>query len=141
MRAQKKEILITSGGKNVSPSYIENIMKLSSYINQAVVFGEGKDYLTAILTLNQEEIFRYAVNNDLKFSDYSDLVSRKEITDLIQREIDIKNSELAKIEQIRKFKILKDEFRQDRGEVTPTFKVKRKNVTERYKDIVDKMYE
>jgi long-chain acyl-CoA synthetase len=138
---RKKEILITSGGKNVSPSYIENILKLSSYINQAVVFGEGKDYLTAILTLNQEEIFRYAVNNDIKFSDYGDLVSRKEIKDLIKHEIDIKNSELAKIEQIRKFKILKDEFSQEKGEVTPTFKIKRKNVTEIYKDIVDKMYE
>jgi len=138
---RKKEILITSGGKNVSPSYIENILKLITYVSQAVVFGEGKDYLTALLTLNQEEIERYAKKNDLKYNDYSDLILKKEITDLIQQEIDIKNTDVAKVEQIRKFTILKDEFSQEREEVTPTFKIKRRIITERYKDLVESMYE
>lgn len=138
---RKKEILITSGGKNVSPSYIENIIKLSTYISQAVVFGEGKDYLTALLTLNREEIERYAKKNELEYVDYADLISKKEIVDLVQGEIDDRNRELAKVENIRKFVILKDEFSQEREEVTPTFKIKRKNITEKYKDLVEGMYE
>ena len=138
---RKKEIIITSGGKNVSPSYIENILKLSAYISQAVVFGEGKDYITALLTLNKEEAERYARKNDIKYIDYADLISKKEIQDLVQREIDIQNREMAKVENIRKFTILKDEFSQEREEVTPTFKIKRRIINERYKDLVAKMYE
>ena len=138
---RKKEILITSGGKNVSPSYIENILKLSTYISQAVVFGEGKDYITALLTLNREEVERYAKKNNIEYSSYSDLITKKEITDLVQREIDTQNKELAKVENIRKFTILENEFSQEREEVTPTFKIKRKNITEKYKDVVARMYE
>jgi long-chain acyl-CoA synthetase len=138
---RKKEILITSGGKNVSPSYIENILKLSTYISQAVVFGEGKDYLTALITLNREEVERYAKKAELEYADYTDLISKKEIVDLIQREIEERNTELAKVENIRKFTILKNEFSQEREEVTPTFKIKRRIITERYKDLVDGMYE
>ncbi len=138
---RKKEIIITSGGKNVSPSYIENILKLSAFISQAVVFGEGKDYITALLTLNQEEVERYAKKNDILYTDYADLISKKEILDLVQREIDTQNKELAKIENIRRFTILKDEFSQEREEVTPTFKIKRRVINERYADLVAKMYE
>jgi long-chain acyl-CoA synthetase len=138
---RKKEILITSGGKNVSPSYIENIIKLSPYISQTVVFGEGKDYLVALLTLNQEEVKRYAAKNNIVSKDYADLITKKEIIDLIQHEVDYQNRDVAKVEQIKKFTILKDEFSQEREEVTPTFKIKRNNITERYKDVVARMYE
>jgi len=138
---RKKEILITSSGKNISPAYIENIIKMSSLISQAVVFGEGKTYLTALLTLNREEVMKYADDNDVKYSDFSDLTKKQEIIDLIQAEIDKKNHDLARIENIRKFTILDQEFSQEREEVTPTFKVKRNIVTERYKDVVEAMYE
>jgi len=138
---RKKEILITSGGKNVSPSYIENILKLSPFISQAVVFGEGKDYLVALLTLNQDEVKRYAQKNNILFRDYSDLITKKEIIDLIQKEVDYQNREVAKVEQIKRFIILKDEFSQEREEVTPTFKIKRNIITERYRDVVARMYE
>jgi long-chain acyl-CoA synthetase len=137
---RKKEILITSSGKNVSPSYIENILKMSNYISQAVVFGEGKNYLSALITLNPEETIKFARENDIGFSDFPDLTRKKEIIDLIQKEIEQKNEELARIEQIRKFTILEGEFRQDREEVTPTFKVKRKVIGERYRDMVEAMY-
>ena len=141
LTGRKKEILITSSGKNVSPSYIENILKMSSYISQAVVFGEGKRYLTALVTLNPEEIIKFAQDNNVSFSDFADLAKKHEIIDLIHREIEKKNKELARIEQIRKFTILEEEFRQDREEVTPTFKVKRTVIGERYGDKVDAMYE
>ncbi|NLA76103.1 MAG: AMP-binding protein [Deltaproteobacteria bacterium] len=138
---RKKEILITSGGKNVSPSYIENILKLSPYISQAVVFGEGKDYLVALLTLNQEEVKRYAEKNGIAYRDYAELITKKDILDLIQREVDYQNRDVAKVEQIKRFTILKDEFSQEREEVTPTFKIKRNIITERYRDVVAGMYE
>ena len=116
-------------------------MKMSSFISQVVVFGEGKTYLTALITLNQEEIIRFANDNKLSFSDYAELTKKQEIIDLIQGEIDKGNKELSKIESIRKFIILEREFSQAHGEVTPTFKTKRNNVTEIYEDMVKSMYE
>ncbi|MFC1819565.1 AMP-dependent synthetase/ligase [Thermodesulfobacteriota bacterium] len=138
---RKKEILITSSGKNISPSFIENLLKMSGFISQAVVFGEGKTYLTALITLNQEEIIKFAHKNNIIFSDFADLTKKQEIIDLTHNEIELKNRELARIEQIKKFTILEDEFRQDREEVTPTFKVKRDVIARLYGDKIDAMYE
>jgi long-chain acyl-CoA synthetase len=138
---RKREILITSGGKNISPSYIENILIMSNYISQAVVFGEGKDYLSALVTLNPEEVTNFARRNNIRFSNFAELTKKQEIIDLIHKEIQEKNKELARIEQIRKFTILEDEFRHDREEVTPNLKIKRKVIAERYKNKVNAMYE
>jgi long-chain acyl-CoA synthetase len=138
---RKKEILITSSGKNISPAYIENLLKMSSFINQAVVFGEGKTYLTALITLNPEEVIRFARENHILFSDFADLTRKQAIIDLIHGEVEKKNKELARIENIRKFTILDKEFSQAEEEVTPTFKIKRNVVTRKYKHIVDAMYE
>ena len=140
LTGRKKEILITSGGKNISPSYIENILKMSSYISQAVVFGEGKNYLTALITLNREEVIHFARNNHISYFGFTDLIQKEEIIHLIQGEIDQRNEDLSRIERIRKFTLLENEFRQEREEVTPTFKIKRKVIGKRYKDIVEAMY-
>ena len=133
--------LITSTGKNISPSYIENIIKMSSFIDQAVVFGEGKTYLTALLTLNREEVAKYAEEKRVSYTDFADLTRKQEVIDLIHEEIEKKNKELARIENIRKFTILEKEFSQADDEVTPTLKIKRHVVTRRYKDRVEAMYE
>jgi long-chain acyl-CoA synthetase len=138
---RKKEILITSSGKNISPAYIENLLKMSSFINQAVVFGEGKTYLTALLTLNREAVTQYAEEMCISYKDFSDLTRKQEIIDLIHEEIDKKNKELARIENIRKFTILEKEFSQADEEVTPTLKIKRHVVTRRYYDRVEAMYD
>jgi long-chain acyl-CoA synthetase len=138
---RKKEILITSSGKNISPAYIENLLKMSGFINQAVVFGEGKTYLTTLITLNQEKVMKFARENSLSFIDFADLTRKQEIIDLIHGEIEKKNRELARIENIRKFTILDKEFSQADEEVTPTFKIKRNVVTRKYKHMVDAMYE
>lgn len=138
---RKKEILITSSGKNISPAYIENLLKMSSFINQAVVFGEGKTYLTALLTLNREEVTKYAEEKNISFTDFADLTRKPEIINLIHGEIEKKNKELARIENIRKFKILDKDFSQADEEVTPTLKIKRHVVTRRYNDKVEAMYE
>lgn len=137
---RKKEIIITSGGKNVSPSWVENILKMSPFISQAVVFGEGKDYLTVLVTLIQEEIERFAQENNIRATDYADLVKRQEVIDMVNSEIEKKNQELSRAEQVKKFVILAEEFRQDRDEVTPTFKIKRRVIAERYGELVQIMY-
>ena len=113
---------------------------MSGYISQAVVFGDGKNYLTALITLNREEIMNFARDKNITHSGFADLVRKQEIIDLIQGEIDRRNQELARIEQIRKFTILEQEFSQEREEVTPTFKIKRRVIGKRYRDLVEAMY-
>ena len=138
---RKKDILITSSGKNISPSNIENLLKMSRYISQAIVFGEGKTYLTAVITLYEEEIMKYAQENNISCQGgFKELTQHPAILDLIQTEIAEKNKELSRIEQIRKFTILEEELSQQNGELTPTMKVKRNVVAERHKKKVEAMY-
>jgi long-chain acyl-CoA synthetase len=141
LTGRKKDILITSSGKNISPSNIENLLRTSSYINQAVVFGEGKTYLTALITLNREEIVRYAKDHNIIYADFGELTKNERIVSLIQKEVMVRNEELARIEQIKRFTILEDDFRQEAGEVTPTLKVKRGVILERHRDTIEGMYE
>jgi long-chain acyl-CoA synthetase len=138
---RKKEILITSTGKNISPLNIENHLKTSPYISQAVVFGEGKTYLTALVTLDEEKITQYASEKNITYNNFASLTQHPAIIELIGKEIEIRNQELARIEQIKKFTILEDQFCQDRDELTPTMKVKRRVVEQRYKDKIAAMYE
>jgi long-chain acyl-CoA synthetase len=137
---RKKDIIITSTGKNITPSNIENLLKASRYIGQAVVIGEGRKYLTALVTLDRDEITRYAEKKGITYSDFSDLCKKHEILDLIDREIGERNKELARIEQIKKFTILDKEFQQSDEEVTPTLKVKRRIFEQKYKDRIEAMY-
>jgi long-chain acyl-CoA synthetase len=137
---RKKEILITSTGKNISPSNIQVLLKTIPYVAEAVVFGEGKTYLTAVITLDEENIAQYAKEHKLVYSDLAALSRHPAIRELIEKEIEVKNQELANIERIKKFTILEDQFRQDRDEIGPTMKVKRKVIEQRYKDKIDTMY-
>jgi long-chain acyl-CoA synthetase len=137
---RKKEILITSSGKNITPSTIQTLLKTSPYVSEAVVFGEGETYLTALITLNEEKVTEYSRERDIAFSDFPSLSRHPAIAELIRKEIEIKNGELARIEQIKKFTILEDPFRQDRDELTPTMKVKRRVVEQRYRDKIKAMY-
>jgi long-chain acyl-CoA synthetase len=137
---RKKEILITSSGKNITPSNIQNLLKTSPYISEAVVLGEGETYLTALVTLDEEEITKYASENNISCNDFAGLTRHPAILELIDREIQIKNQDLARIEQIKKFTILEGQFRQERDELTPTMKVKRRVVEQRYKDKIAAMY-
>jgi long-chain acyl-CoA synthetase len=138
---RKKEILITSTGKNITPSNIQTLLKTIPYISEAVVFGEGKTYLTAIVTLDEGKTVEYAQQQDIPFSSFSELTQDPAIVKLIEREIEVKNQELARIEQIKKFTILEDQFRQDLDELTPTMKVKRRVIEKRYKDKISTMYD
>jgi long-chain acyl-CoA synthetase len=137
---RKKELIITSTGKNIAPLNIQNLLKTSPYISEAIIFGEGKTYLTALITLDEEKITQYAKDRGIAFSDLKTLAGDPAVVDLIQSEVEIQNQQLARIEQVKKFTILGGQFRQDRDELTPTMKVKRSVVERRYKSDIEAMY-
>ena len=137
---RKKDIIITAGGKNVAPQNIENLMKTSPYISQAMVHGDKKPYLTMLVTLDEDEIIKFARDQKILYQDLGDLTKKKEVIKLINHVVKEKNTELASYESIKKIRILKEELDQDKDEVTPTLKVKRQVVTVNNQDLIDGMY-
>ena len=137
---RKKDILITAGGKNVAPQYIENLLKTIPYVSQSMVYGDAKPYLTALITLDEDEITKFARDNKILYQDLSDLSKKREVFDLLKNKIQLMNENLPSYETIKKFKILEEDFDQDKDELTPTFKVKRKVVIDNYKVLLDSMY-
>ena len=137
---RKKDLIITAGGKNIAPQNIENQLKFSSYINDAVVIGDRKKYLVALIAIDEENVIKYAQDNKIQFGTYSSLTQASEVKQLIQKEVDRVNKMLAQVEQIKKFAIIPKKLYEEDGEVTPTMKVKRKSINETYKDIIEKMY-
>jgi long-chain acyl-CoA synthetase len=138
---RKKDIIVTAGGKNITPQYIENKLKFSPYINDAVVIGDRRKYLTSLIMIDEDNMIKYAQDNKIQFSTYKDLTQNLEINKLIQGEIDKVNAELARVEQVKKFRILPKKLYEEDGEVTPTMKVKRKYVNDAFKDLIESMYQ
>ena len=138
---RKKDIIITAGGKNVAPQNIENLLKTSPFVSQAMVYGDKKPYLTALITMDEDEVIKFARDKKLLYKDLADLSKKKEVLELFRKVVHTKNEKLTSYETIKKFFVLEENFDQDKDEVTPTFKVKRKVVTGRYKDILDEMYQ
>jgi len=137
---RKKDIIVTAGGKNITPQYIENKLKFSPYINDAVVIGDRRKFLASLIMIDEDNVVKYAQDNKVQFSTYKDLTENPEIIRLIQSEVDRVNEELARVEQIKKFTILPKKLYEEDGEVTPTMKVKRKYVNEAFKDLIEGMY-
>lgn len=137
---RKKDLIITSGGKNISPQYIENLLKFSPYIVDAVVIGDRRKYLTTIIIVDEENIIKYAQDNRVPFTTYASLTKTKEIRKLIGDEVEKVNTKLSRAEQIKNFAIADKILDQEDDELTPTMKVKRKKVSETYKDIIESMY-
>ena len=137
---RKKDILITAGGKNVAPQYIENLLKTIPYVSQSMVYGDARPYLTALITLDEDEITKFARDNKILYQDLSGLSKKREVFDLLKNKIQLMNENLPSYETIKKFKILEEDFDQDKDELTPTFKVKRKVVIDNYKVLLDSMY-
>ncbi|MFC1669532.1 AMP-dependent synthetase/ligase [Spirochaetota bacterium] len=137
---RKKDIIITAGGKNITPQYIEGMLVFSPYINDAIIIGDNKKYITALIVLDEENAMKYAQDNKIQFSTYNDLAKNQDIVKLIQGDIDRANNDLARVEQIKKFTILPHKLYQEEGDVTPTMKLKRSYVQTKYKDLIDKMY-
>ena len=135
-----KDIIITAGGKNITPSEIENDLKFSPYITDAVVIGDKRPYLTVIIMIDQENVEKYAQDKDVPFSNYASLTRTPEVQALIQTEIDRVNAKFARVEQIKKFFLLETQLTAEDEELTPTMKLKRKLVEKKYAEPIEAMY-
>lgn len=137
---RKKELIITSTGKNVAPALLENLLKQHHLISQAMAYGDGKSYLTALITLNQIETEDYAKRNNIDYSDFADLVKNPAIVSLVQSLVDKVNSQVSSTEAIKKFVILEHDLSIEAGEITPTMKIKRNVVAQNYKEQLEALY-
>jgi long-chain acyl-CoA synthetase len=137
---RKKDIIVTAGGKNITPQFIENKLKFSPYVNDAVVIGDRRKFLSALIMIDEDNVVKYAQDHKVQFSTYKDLTQNPEINRLIQGELDKVNETLARVEQVKKFTILPKKLYEEDGEVTPTMKVKRKYVNEAFGDLIAAMY-
>lgn len=138
---RKKDIIVTSGGKNVAPQNVENLLKTDRMVSQAFVYGDRKKYLTALLTLSPEEIVKWAQENGIAERDPVLLAKSPRVEELMRARVDAMNRSLAPFEQVKKFVLLGTDFSQDTGELTPTLKVKRKVVVQKYGALLDALYE
>jgi long-chain acyl-CoA synthetase len=138
-----RDFLVTSGGKTISPSFIENALRASPYVAEAVVFGHGRKYLTVIIEIDFETVADWARANDVAYTGFTSLTTHPRIEDLIKAEIDRTNMDLARVEQIKSFRILPKALDpEEEGEpVTPTRKIKRKLMYERFNTLIEDMYD
>lgn len=135
-----KDIIITAGGKNITPSELENDLKFSPYITDAVVVGDKRPYLTVIVMIDQENVEKFAQDHDIPFSNYTSLTRAPEVQELIWSEIERVNRKFARVEQIKKFFLLETLLTAEDDELTPTMKLKRKFVEKKYADRIEAMY-
>lgn len=138
---RKKDILVTSGGKNVAPQNLENLLKGNKFVSQAFVYGDRRKYLTALITLNGEEIARWSGQSGIGESDPEALAAHPRVRALIEEWVSEVNRGLATFEQIKRFVILGKDFSQETGELTPTLKIRRKEVVKKYGALLDALYE
>lgn len=135
-----KDIIITAGGKNITPSELENELKFSPYVTDAVVVGDKLPYLTVIVMIDQENVEKYAQDNDVPFSNYASLTRAPEVQALIQDVIEAVNKKFARVEQIKRFFLLDKQLTAEDEELTPTMKLKRKLVLAKYATEIEAMY-
>ncbi|HWH80671.1 MAG TPA: long-chain fatty acid--CoA ligase [Burkholderiaceae bacterium] len=135
-----KDLIITAGGKNITPSELENDLKFSPYITDAVVVGDKRPYLTVIVMIDQENVEKFAQDADVPFSNYASLTRSGAVQRLIQGEIDRVNEKFARVEQIKKFWLLDTQLSAEDDELTPTMKLKRKLVEKKYAARIEAMY-
>lgn len=137
---RKKELIVTAGGKNIAPQPLENELKLDKFISQAFVFGDRKAYLVALVTANIERLIEFAQTEKIDYIDLDDLASSEKIHKLFAERIGLINQKLAPYETIKKFIVLAREFTVEGGELTPTLKLRRKVIYEKYKDRIEGLY-
>jgi long-chain acyl-CoA synthetase len=138
---RKKAIFVTSGGKNVSPSLVENTLKVSPYIKEAVVLGEGEKFVAALLQIDFENVGQWATERKLPYTNFRSLTALAEVRELVEREVDRANQGLAPVEQVRKFRLLDKELDHDDNEVTATMKVRRKTIYEKFAPLIREIYQ
>ena len=135
-----KDIIITAGGKNITPSEIENQLKFSPFISDAVVVGDKRPFLTCLIMIDQDNVSKFAQDNDVPFTNYTSLCHTQAVQDLIWDEIEQVNSKFARVETLKKFRLIDQLLDPEDEELTPTMKLKRKVVNEKYADLIGEMY-
>jgi long-chain acyl-CoA synthetase len=137
---RKKDLIVTSGGKNVAPQPIENILKINPHITSAVVLGDRKRFISALIVPNFEKLEAYARANGIPFGDRGELCRNERVVAFVKSEVDRATTGLAPYEQIKKIALLERDFDIEAGEITPSLKVRRNNVESRYRDLIDGLY-
>jgi long-chain acyl-CoA synthetase len=135
-----KHIIITAGGKNISPSEIENDLKTSPYIKEAMVIGERRNFLSALISIELDTVGNWALRRNLAYTTYRDLTEKADVIELIQQEVNRTNQKFARVENIRKFRLLPKELDHEDGELTATQKLKRKAMETAFADLIESMY-
>jgi long-chain acyl-CoA synthetase len=136
-----KDIIITAGGKNVTPSEIENQLKFSPYISDAVVIGDRRKFLSCLVMIDHETVAQFAQERNVPFSNFASLCRAPEVQDLIRDEIERVNRQLARVETVKQFRLIEQLLTPEDEELTPTMKLRRTFVNVKYKDLIDSMYE
>jgi long-chain acyl-CoA synthetase len=137
---RKKDIIITAGGKNLTPANLENDLKQSQWISQAVMHGDRRPFPSMLVTLDEETIVPWAQQNGIEDTSIAALATHPQVIALIQAELDKANAKYAQVEQVKKFFILDHDFTQETGELTPSLKVKRNVVNDLYAERFDELY-
>jgi long-chain acyl-CoA synthetase len=135
-----KHIIITSGGKNISPSEIENSLKTSPFVKEAMVIGDGRKYLTALIGIEYDIVGNWALRKSITYTTYRDLSEKPEVRELIQEVVNETNEKFSRVEQIKKFALIPKELDHEDGELTATQKIKRKSMEQMFQDLVDGLY-
>lgn len=135
-----KDIIITAGGKNITPSEIENQLKFSPYISDAVVIGDNRKFLSCLIMIDQENVEKFAQDNDVPFTNYASLCRAKEVVALIDGEVIKVNKEFAQVEQVKKSRLIDQILTPEDDELTPTGKLKRSFISKKYADLIESMY-
>jgi long-chain acyl-CoA synthetase len=136
-----KDIIITAGGKNITPSEIENQLKFSPYISDAVVIGDRRKFLSCLVMIDHETVAQFAQERNVPFTNFASLCRAKDVQDLIGGEIERVNTQFARVETIKRFRLIEELLTPEDEELTPTMKLKRAFVSRKYKDLIDTMYE
>jgi long-chain acyl-CoA synthetase len=137
---RKKDILITSGGKNIAPAVVENALRCSPYISEVIVFGDQRKYVTALIEIDFENVAQWARQRQIPYTGYMSLSQNQKVVGLIADEIQELNRRLARVEQVKKFRILSKELVPEDGDTTPTRKIKRSHAYRLFGDMVENMY-
>ena len=137
---RKKDIMITSGGKNIAPSEIENLLKSSPYISEAALIGDSRKFVSALIEIDFGTVAEWARRKGVVYTGFTSLASHKEVVGLIEVEIGAVNGTLARVEQVKKFRIIPKELDPEEGDTTPTRKVKRKHLASMFEALIEEMY-
>jgi long-chain acyl-CoA synthetase len=137
---RKKEIIITSGGKNIAPSEIENRLKCSPYINEAIVIGDGRKFLSALIQIEYDNVAKWAQEQSIAYTTFKSLAQNSQVYELIRHEINEANKEFAQVEAIKRFRLLDKELDHDDDELTATLKLRRKTIYKKFANIIEEIY-